>query len=184
MEGDGFHESLICGANDRILTDKLTGGFMAADTNNRFSPLATARRYETNVAAGGEGEPQDDTWVRHWEMSMGRAPVELIAYIVEEDRNYQEVVTADYLMVNYITNELLNGGASFDDEDPAVFKPGQNNGQIIHDEEFFSEYTGFGNIIHSHSPFIDYPQAGVLDTLAFLGRYPSTPLCQGSCRLN
>ena len=105
---------------------------------------------------------------------MGRAPVELIAYIVEEDRNYQEVVTADYLMVNYMTNELLNGGANFDNEDATVFKPGENNGQIIHDEEFFVEDDEFGSIIQSDSPFIDYPHARVLNSLAFLARYPST----------
>ena len=174
MEGDGFHEFLTRGANDRILTDKLTGGFEAADINSRRFPIANARLYEANVAAGGPNEPRDDTWRRHWEMGMGREPVELIAYIIEEDRNYQEVVTADYLMVNYMTNELLNGGASFDNEDATVFKPGENNGQIIHDEEFFVEDDEFGSIIQSHSPFIDYPHAGVLNSLAFLARYPST----------
>ena len=174
MEGDGFHEFLTRGANDRILTDKLTGGFEAADINSRRFPIANARLYEAHVAAGGPNEPRDDTWRRHWEMGMGREPVELIAYIIEEDRNYQEVVTADYLMVNYMTNELLNGGASFDNEDATVFKPGENNGQIIHDEEFFVEDDEFGSIIQSHSPFIDYPHAGVLNSLAFLARYPST----------
>ena len=174
MEGDGFHEFLTRGANDRILTDKLTGGFEAADINRNRFPIASARLYEANEAAGGPDEPRDDTWRRHWEMGMGRAPVELIAYIVEEDHNYQEVLTADYLMVNYMTNQLLDGGASFEDEDPTIFKPGQNNGQIIHDDEFSSEDREFGNIIQSHSPFIDYPQAGVLNTHAFLARYPST----------
>ena len=174
MAGDGFHEFLTRGANDRILTDKLIGGFEAADINNHRFPIGSARLYEENVAAGGPNEPRDDTWRRHWEMGMGRAPVELIAHIVEEDRNYQEVVTADYLMVNYMTNQLLNGGANFNDEDPAVFKPGQNNGQIIHDDEFISEGDEFGQIIRSHSPFIGYPQAGVLNTLSFLARYPST----------
>jgi len=173
MAGDGFHEFLTRGANDRILTDKLIGGFEAVDIGPRF-PIANVRRYEANVAADGEGEPRDDTWIRHWEMGMGGGPVELIAYVIEEERNYQEVVTADYLMVNYMTNQLLNGGASFDDEDPAVFKPGQNNGQIIKDEEFSEECSEFGCIIRSHSPFIDYPQAGVLNTHAFLARYPST----------
>jgi hypothetical protein len=176
MEGDGFHEFLTRGANDRILTDAFFNGFFdAADTNNTFFPKAATRNFEANVAAGGMQAEQDNLWRLHWGWGLARAPVELIAYVVEQDRNYQEVLTADYMMVNYLTNEMLNAGASFTTEDPAVFKPGQNNGQIFQDDLLISEYTQmFGPDIESHGPYIDYPQAGVLNTHAYLNRYPTT----------
>ena len=40
---------------------------------------------------------------------MAKVPLELIAYIVENDRSYKEVVTADYMMMNPIISEILNG---------------------------------------------------------------------------
>ena len=59
-------------------------------------------------------------------MSMAKVPLELIAYIIENDRSYKEVVTADYMMMNPIISEILNGGVVFEDENnPLVFKPGK-----------------------------------------------------------
>jgi hypothetical protein len=178
MAGDGFHEFLTRGANDRLLTDKFltnSQAFEVSDPNGRYFPLAAAYQYELNVAAGGNTEQTDRTWRTHWTWGLARAPVELIAHIVEEDRNYQEVVTADYMMVNYMTNKFLNAEANFDTEDPTIFKPGKNNAQIINDQLLVSEYTNkFGVNIISHGPYLDYPAAGVLNTHAFLNRYPTT----------
>ncbi|MBT3624817.1 MAG: DUF1588 domain-containing protein, partial [Gammaproteobacteria bacterium] len=178
MNGDGFHGFLTRGANDRLFTDKFltnTAAFEVSDPNRRFFPLAAAYQYDANVAAGAFNAPQDLTWRDDWQAGLARSPVELIAYIVEEDRNYQEVVTADYMMVNYMSNQFLDAGASFDTEDPRVFKPGQNNGQIVNDDLLISEYTlDFGVNISSHGPFLEYPTAGVLNTHAFLNRYPTT----------
>ena len=178
MEGDGFHEFLTRGANDRLLTDKFlvnTAAFIVSDPNGRYFPIAAAHQYEANFAAGGNTAPQDRTWKDHWQWGLARAPVELIAHIIEEDRNYQEVVTADYMMVNYWSNKFLDAGAKFDGEDPRVFKPGKNNAQIVNDQLLVSEYTNkFGVKISSHGPYLDYPQAGVLNTHAFLNRYPTT----------
>ena len=128
----------------------------------------------------------------HWRWGLARSAVELIAYIVENDRNYQEVVTADYMMMNYAVNDFLNGGAEFELSDPEQisycqkfpdapcidhrqFKPGQNRGQIIKDQFLTSEDTEFQtSLVTGHSDFIAYPHAGVLNTPAFLHRYPST----------
>ena len=153
----------------------MPGSLEVADPNRLIFPLAAAFQYEAFVAAGGSGVQRDRTWEKHWKWGIARAPLELIAHIVEEDRNYQEVVTADYMMVNYKSNEFLNAGASFDSEDPTVFKPGQNNGQIIRDELLVSEFTQkYGVNIFSYGPSVYYPTAGVLNTHAFLNRYPST----------
>ena len=177
MEGDGFDEFLTRGANDRLLTDAFINNlfFEAADTQGGNFPDVSNRKYNDAVAAGGDSNIDWNEWQNKWFWGMARAPVELIAYVVKSDRSYQEVVTADYMMVNYITNDLLNAGANFSTTDPTVFKPGTNNGQILNDDQTVSEFRqGFGNRIDAHSGYIDYPHAGVLNTLAFLNRYPTT----------
>lgn len=177
MEGDGFHEFLTRGANDRLLTDAFISNlfFDGVDTQGGNFPRAANRKYNEAVAAGGDQNLDWNDWQVKWYWGMARAPVELIAYVVKEDRSYQEVVTADYTMVNYVTNDLLNAGSSFSTTDPSQFKPGTNRGQIVNDDQYVSEFRqGFGNRIDSHSGYIDYPQAGVLNTHAFLNRYPTT----------
>ncbi|MBO6656089.1 MAG: DUF1588 domain-containing protein [Pseudomonadales bacterium] len=177
MEGDEFHEFLTRGANDRLLTDAFINNlfFEAADTQGGYFPDAANRKYNEAVAAGGDQNLDWNDWQQQWYWGMARAPVELIAYVVKNDRSYQEVVTADYMMVNYITNDLLNAGNEFSTTDPALFKTGTNNGQILNDDQTVSEFRqGFGNRIDSHSGYIDYPHAGVLNSLAFLNRYPTT----------
>lgn len=175
MSGDGFHEFVTRGANDRLLTDGLFDSFFdAADLNQPFFPIGATWKYEAARAAGGEGE-LDYNYQQRWYWGLARAPIELIAYVVENDRNYQEVVNGRYMMVNYVSNEFLNAGASFSTDDPAEFQLGYNNGQILMDDRLSGEFElNFGQRIDSHGDFIDYPHAGVLNTHAFLSRYPST----------
>jgi hypothetical protein len=46
---------------------------------------------------------------------MIREPLELIAYIVENDRSYKEVVTADYTMVNQFSAMAYRADVTFDE---------------------------------------------------------------------
>jgi len=95
-------------------------------------------------------------------------------------------------MMNYAVNDFLDGGASFELGDPEsliycnempsepcidyrVFKPGYHRGQTVLDDQLeFEDTDSQGRQITAHSGFIDYPHAGVLNTQAFLNRYPST----------
>ena len=78
-------------------------------------------------------------------------------------------------MVNYKANKFLKGGMSFDTEEPTVFKACQNIGQIITEELLKGENTlDFGSQLLSHGLLLEYPIAGVLNTHAFLNRYPNT----------
>ncbi len=180
MTGDAFHEFLTRGANDRLLTDAYIDGGLpldAADLNFPFFAIGADFQYQFYLANGGFGGTGGDrTWNRDWYWGLGRAPVELFAYIVSNDRDYREVVTADYYMVNRQTNKFLNGGATFTaDEAANVFKPGVNRGQILQDDEWIGDFVNdTGLLVESHGDFIDYPQAGVLNTHAYLNRYPTT----------
>lgn len=177
MDGDGFHDFLTTGANDRLFTDAFFGNlnFDASDLNaSVFFPIGATRYYE-DVAETDEEEQAKFQWNLRWRWGLARAPLELIAYIVMNDRSYQEVLTADYMMLNYMTGDILNSEVEFDTEDPQVFLPGLNLGQIVRDDQLVAEFeNNRGLNITSHGDFIDYPHAGVLNTHAFLNRYPST----------
>ncbi len=178
MNGKGFHDFLTTGANDRLHTDAFLNGLFldSADLNNGwFLPVGAEKYFALGDKTTLDGPPEGN-WVQRWMMSMAKVPLELIAYIVENDRSYKEVVTADYMMMNPIISEILNGGIVFEDEtDPLVFKPGRNQGQVVRDEQHESEFVqNYGTRIDSHGDFIEYPHAGVLNTHSFLNRYPTT----------
>ena len=179
MQGDGFHDFLTTGANDRLFTDAYVNGslfFEAANVRSEvFFPIGATRFYEESLARGEDEDREYPSWIEEWRWGLARAPLELIAYIVENDRNYQEVVTADYMMVNPTTNEVLKAGAEFIESDHyRTYKPGRNQGQIVRDDELRAENHDEGMEIISHGPYIDYPHAGVLNTHAYLNRYPTT----------
>lgn len=189
-----FHQFLTRAANDRLLTDAFLEGMPLEQSNiegNANYPIAT----NAFVEAQAQAEERFFRWPKynHWRWGLTRAPVELIAYIVGNDRDYREVLTADYMMMNYAVNDFLNGGADFstsNDEalldfceqfpneacyDHRIFKPGYHRGQVPLDEFIEEEETDFqSKKITNHSDFINYPHAGVLNTQAFLNRYPST----------
>ncbi|MGB1904263.1 MAG: DUF1588 domain-containing protein [Pseudomonadales bacterium] len=188
-----FHQFLTRAANDRLLTDAFLEGMPLEQSfieSNPNYPIATNAFVEAQAEAGERFF--DWPKYRHWRWGLARAPVELVRYIVENDRDYREVLTADYMMMNYAVNDFLNGGAEFSpsntsslpyclkepDEaciDHRIFKPGVNRGQVPLDEKVVFEDTEFqSRRIAGHGAFIDYPHAGVLNTQAFLNRYPST----------
>ncbi len=176
MQGDNFHDFLITGANDRLFTDAFLNGlgFELSDLNSSFYPLGANKQFFDRP----ETDEAQDTkyhWQNQWRWGLARAPLELIAYIVMNDRSYQEVVTADYMMVNIRTSEILNSGVEFETNDHRIYKPGENRGQIIRDDQLVSTFDNeFGTNVTSHGGFIDYPHAGVLNSQAFLNRYPTT----------
>ena len=108
-----------------------------------------------------------------------REPLELIAYVVERDLPYTEIVTARHTVVTPLLAEAYKSDTEFDDpEDANEWKRGWNHGMLLIDETYtevreslgdfdFSRYLG-GGIPMS------LPHAGVLNTQAYLARYPST----------
>jgi len=173
---EGFHNFLIRSANDRLLTDAFLGSlrFEALDIRDGFYPELTNTSYD-NLAEGGT---QSDffEWSSKVTYGVARAPLELIAYVVEQDLPYTEILSADYMMVNPQSAEIFRSNTHFDNDEPTAFKPGKNNGQIFRDEQLVYENNDeFGVRVNEHSGFFDnYPHSGVLNTQAFLNRYPTT----------
>ena len=191
MSGDGFHDFLVTAVNDRLLTDGLNNGIdWQFNFRSRF-PVFYA--FELSLP---ERRPEEFDTEEYWdrpflsrndannEMRIAtiREPVELIAHIVENDRSYKEVVTADYTMVNQFTAMAYQADVSFDEsitDDNGfynrkhlnVFKRAKNAGHIpFTNDTFFDQETGD----YAVSEYHEWPHSGVLSMPAWLGRYPST----------
>ncbi len=81
--------------------------------------------------------------------SVAREPLELITYIVKNERPFKEVLTADYIVVNPFSARVYGiKDINFDDKlDPTEWKPGKISGM---------------------------PHAGVMTSPMFLNRFPTT----------
>ncbi|MEL0161174.1 MAG: hypothetical protein VXA48_19740, partial [Deltaproteobacteria bacterium] len=174
MQGEGFHDFLIQGANDRLHLKAFENGLFleAADLNaTPLFPLGAKKFFE----AGDKSEGWPD-WMNKWMWGMANSPLELIAYIVENDRSYQEVVTADYMMVNPVMDEILRSATGLNESNShQEYRRGKNRGQIVPDDQLSSEFIqDFGHRVDSYGAFLDYPHAGILNSHAFLNRYPTT----------
>ena len=116
-EDPAFHDFLVRGANDRLLTDAFVEGIpleQASLEGNAFYPLG-----QTHMPMRKQTLGTILLLAQIRSLALGPcAPLELIAYIVSNDRDYREVLTADYTMMNYAVSDFLNGGAEFDEVDP------------------------------------------------------------------
>jgi hypothetical protein len=177
MSGDVFHDFLISGSNDRLHTDAfLNGLFMdLLDCCYGYYPVFVNKNFDAEITGDQDLIAEKDDWRNKVLKGFSRSPLELIAHVIENDLPYTEILTADYMMVNPQMAEALRSGVNFETDDSSEFLPGHNNGQIlVGDDTVQEQTTNVGLNVMSHSGFIDYPEAGVLNTQAFLNRYPTT----------
>ena len=176
MTGSQFHEFLIRASNDRLLTDRGAGiSYHSFVDFNR-------EQYRLKAAAHASGERRDWDKVALWDngvaLGVTRAPLELIAYVVENDLPYTEILTADYIMANPWTAAAYGDSPRFDNPDDVhEFKPSQILSYYRDGEGFKGEYDPVLDAFHVINPgplSTDYPHAGILNTTSFLQRYPST----------
>ena len=175
MQGQAFRGFIIRGANDRLLTDAfINGGIFLeiSDPNSFYYPILAEKQYSRTIAGNKNYYIEFGDKLSS---GLARSPLELIYFIVSNDRSYTEILTADYMMLNPQASEIYRSGLTFDSDDPSQFKPGKNFGQIFNDKNLIQNYIqDFGNNITQHGGFIDVPIVGILSTGAFLDRYPTT----------
>ena len=181
MTGPGFHDFLIRVANDRLLTDRERGNVIPG-MEIRFVDL-TNKRWELaeEAVANGYERPRRYPPYRFHERAVqygaARAPLELIAYVVENDLPYTEILTADYIMANPMAARAYGATTEFDDdEDVTEFKPSEIARYFRRDSSLIAEEDPVKGwrVINPGNLSTDYPHAGVLNTTVFLKRYPTT----------
>ena len=145
--------------NDVLLTDR--DAFDRGDVSNNFDLDAFANRdyYDDNFSGNERNDLREAT-----NYGIGRAPLELIKYVIENDRPFTEIVTADYTMVNPYSAVIYNNDAG-----DANFPFSSDQNQANHDPD---DFRPVNNIQQQDGTPV--PAAGVFGTHAFLARYPST----------
>ena len=176
MTGPEFHEFLIRSANDRLLTDRDDTG-SAIDSVNFIDFNRENYRLRKEAQASGDFQ-KHSYWYNRAAHGAQRAPLELIAHVVENDRPYTEILTADYIMANPFAARAYGASTAFDDpKDPREFKPSEIVSYYRQGDDFIYENDPIlqvNRIIDPGSLRTDYPHAGVLNTTSFLFRYPTT----------
>jgi hypothetical protein len=159
MSEDAFYTRIQEMYNDLFLTNKEQ--FDRGNVENNFDLDALANRsfYEDNYDGGERDDLREAT-----NYGIARAPVELVKYIVANDRPFTEIVTADYTMVNPYSAVIYDVNAG-----DSSFRFDSDRNQANHDRDDFRPVT----VIRQEDGTL-VPAAGVFGTHAFLSRYPST----------
>ena len=181
MEGSEFHEFLIQAGNDRLLTDRHLTDYTIGN-DGYFVDFDNEFYRRKKLDPNGNEFWQ---WESKVQYGAGRAPLELIAHVIENDLPYTEVLTADYIMANRWAAEAYGADTEFEDPaDSHEFGPSEIVSYYRrcdgHDTEFT---TGIGLRVLDPGPCsTDYPHAGILNTTVFLKRYPTTPTNRNRAR--
>ena len=185
MEGEGFHQFLIEGTEDRLLIE---GGCNIFGNQYGNWPLLQNRLYDdiaTQLDNGMGTTNSIEQAVNKW---LNQSAAELVAYVVENDHPYSEILTADYTMMTPLINEVFGGTAVFKNEEPHYkFKPGKitqyyfrSENQV--DEDSAIDFGSTKRVSKIGTPLVNYPHAGILTDFGFLCRYPTTPTNRNRAR--
>ena len=175
MTGPQFHEFLLRAGNDRLLTDRQVADVISPAVGHLVGYSNEFHR--RRLAAGSR---LADLWFWNGAVQYGarRAPLELIAHVVENDLPYTEILTADYIMANPMAAKAYGSIPQFDDpEDLHEFRPSRIVDYYRKGPGYEGEFDPFTMATHVLNPGplrTDYPHAGILNTTVFLLRYPST----------
>lgn len=168
MKEDAFFVRLKEGFNDIFLTVGIEDNAETLLSYDHFehSRLWTQKHDLDHL-------PKADQQKARWALAdvyrdaLLREPLELIAYIVQNDRPFSELATADYIMVSPYTargygmfEELKDQFKNIDD--PFEYIPARLKALKSRDGRTQESATGF------------YPHAGFLSMFHYLRRYPST----------
>ena len=145
---DKFYDRLKEIYNDLLLTDRYINYGVDVLTEELYPERDWFDRFERFDEA---------KWEQLREYShygAAREPLELIAHVVRENRPFTEILTADYLMVNpYSARSYGIAAGSFQDSD--------DPDQVDYQQFYEARLAGI-------------PHAGILTSLMFLDRYPTT----------
>ena len=168
MTEDAFYERLKEGFNDVFLTLGYSGNAVDALSYDHFEKTRHwNQKHDLNHLPEKDRQKARYERTNTYYKALLREPLELIAYIVRNDRPFTELLTADYMMVSPYTArgygifEQLKGKFKNPD-DPFEYVPARlpalkgRNGKV--------------------QPTVDgfYPHAGILSTFQYLRRYPTT----------
>jgi hypothetical protein len=171
MKEDAFYDRLKEGFNDIFLTLGVDGNpDQSVLSYDHFSKtrLWYQKHDLSHIADEAERRKAGYQLANDYRKALLAEPMELVAYIVRNDRPFSEIITADYIMMSPYT---ARGYGVFEEvkdrfqnpDDPFEFIPVRLKALVGRDKRQNQESaTGF------------YPHAGILSTFQYLRRYPTT----------
>jgi hypothetical protein len=146
---EGFYTRMEEVFNDVLLVEKYLGRTRALDLLDR-GHYPGARWYDAdNYDRSGLDAELVRLGASYTNDAVAREPLELVSWLLREDRPFTELLTADYIMVNPYS-AVVYGAQGLEWEDPL-------------DPDEFQPATIQG-----------FPHAGVLTSPMFLNRFPTT----------
>ncbi|WP_434420228.1 hypothetical protein [Nannocystis pusilla] len=151
MTEDAFYARLTDIFNDTFLTDMYYGGGSLNNINAGTPDWPNVAKYFDKM------NPMPEDQKQRIHRAVAREPLDLINYIVRNDRPFTEILTADYTVFTPDSAFIYGVAARFEDpSDPTELKPG-----VLKVTRNGKEMT--------------YPHAGVLTSPMWLNRFPTTP---------
>ena len=176
MTGPRFHEFLLRAANDRLLTDRYADDNTLENRGYFFHFDNKYFRLRADAVRNGQWRAFSE-WHDAVQYGVARAPLELIAHVAENDLPYTEVLTADYVMANRLAAEAYTGAAAlFGGDDVHAFRRTRITDYQRRAAGYratFEPDIGI-RVLARGSGQTAIPHAGILNTLVFLKRYPTT----------
>jgi hypothetical protein len=169
MEEDAFYDRLAEAFNDIFLVRGYGDGAESALAYDQFSATRLwNQKYDLSFIEDEKERRQAGYQLANdYREALLREPLELIKYIVRNDRPFTEIVTADYIMVSAYSSrgygiyhevrELFR-----DPDDPFEYIPVRLGALRSRNGKFQESKTGF------------YPHAGMVSVFQYLRRYPTT----------
>jgi len=168
MKEDAFYQRLQEGFNDIFLTLGYNGNGEDVLSYNHFQHTRHwYQKHDLDHVPEKERQKAKYKLANDYRDAMRREPLELLRYIVENDRPFTEILTADYTMMSPYT---ARGYGLYDElkdqftnpDDPFEFIPAKVKALTHRDGK--TQPTADGN----------YPHAGLLSMFQYLRRYPTT----------
>ncbi|MEX0965270.1 MAG: hypothetical protein WDZ52_14655 [Pseudohongiellaceae bacterium] len=159
MAGPGFENFLMETTNDRLLTEASAANLFSIV--DRFRYPNSLQYYQVPAPAGSDKRLTSE--------ALAQEPMRLVINVVTKERPYTEVLTADYIMVNPYSAQIYGGNVTFDNpSDPDEWREGRIT------DYFRCTVCAPNNPNVSYNIPTEYPHAGLLNSPAFLSRFPST----------
>ncbi len=169
MTEEAFYARLAEGFNDIFLTQGYNGNAEIVLSYDHFNKTRLWYQKYDLSAAGDENAQRKARYklANDYRASIRREPLELIKYIVRNDRPFTELVTADYIMVSPYSAR----GYGIFEELREQFKDTNNPAEYI-PTRLKALKSRNGKVQESATGY--YPHAGIQGMFHYLRRYPST----------
>ena len=168
MKEDGFYERLLEGFNDVFLTQGYDGNSELVLSYDHFNKTRNwFMKHDLNHVPEKERQKARYKLAGDYRQALRREPLELIRYIVSNDRPITELVTADYIMVSPYSAR----GYGIFKQVHGKFKNPDDHLEYIR-TQLPALKARSGKVQKSETG--SYPHSGLLSTFQYLRRYPTT----------